>query len=72
MNEQQGPLQNPSLIGKQGNLSQLGGEFVFVDGTCTFVNRMKNTEDRESRLLFARFHVLITNGILQMHPLRNS
>ncbi|KAH6910934.1 AhpC/TSA antioxidant enzyme-domain-containing protein [Coprinopsis sp. MPI-PUGE-AT-0042] len=41
----QGPLQNPGLIGKQGNLSQLGGEFVFENGACTFVNRMKNTED---------------------------
>ncbi|KAG5642315.1 hypothetical protein DXG03_003017 [Asterophora parasitica] len=24
-----GPLKNPSLIGKQGNISQLGGDFVF-------------------------------------------
>ncbi|KIM57773.1 hypothetical protein SCLCIDRAFT_1120718 [Scleroderma citrinum Foug A] len=41
-----GPLKNPLLIGKQGNISQLGGEFVFdSDLTCTFVHRMKHTED---------------------------
>ncbi|KAI6031006.1 AhpC/TSA antioxidant enzyme-domain-containing protein, partial [Pisolithus marmoratus] len=41
-----GPLKNPSLIGKQGNISQLGGEFVFdSDTTCTFAHRMKHTED---------------------------
>jgi hypothetical protein len=26
---QNGPLKNPSLIGKQGNISQLGGELIF-------------------------------------------
>ncbi|KAK0432617.1 AhpC/TSA antioxidant enzyme-domain-containing protein [Armillaria borealis] len=41
-----GPLKNPSLIGKQGNISQLGGDFVFGPGKeCTFVSRMQNTED---------------------------
>ncbi|KAL4070316.1 AhpC/TSA antioxidant enzyme-domain-containing protein [Scleroderma citrinum] len=44
-----GPLKNPSLIGKQGNISQLGGEFVFNSGksnlTCIFAHRMKHTED---------------------------
>ncbi|KAL4068852.1 AhpC/TSA antioxidant enzyme-domain-containing protein [Scleroderma yunnanense] len=41
-----GPLKNPSLIGKQGNISQLGGEFVFnSDLTCIFAHRMKHTED---------------------------
>ncbi|KAI6154227.1 AhpC/TSA antioxidant enzyme-domain-containing protein [Pisolithus tinctorius] len=41
-----GPLKNPSLIGKQGKISQLGGEFVFdSDITCTFAFRMKHTED---------------------------
>ncbi|PBK64337.1 hypothetical protein ARMSODRAFT_962158 [Armillaria solidipes] len=41
-----GPLKSPSLIGKQGNISQLGGDFVFGPGKeCTFVSRMQNTED---------------------------
>ncbi|KAK0215142.1 AhpC/TSA antioxidant enzyme-domain-containing protein [Armillaria fumosa] len=41
-----GPLKRPSLIGKQGNISQLGGEFVFGPGKeCTFASRMQNTED---------------------------
>ncbi|GLB43806.1 putative ahpC/TSA antioxidant enzyme [Lyophyllum shimeji] len=41
-----GPLKHPSLIGKQGNISQLGGEFVFGPGLqCTFASRMKHTED---------------------------
>ncbi|KAI6031147.1 AhpC/TSA antioxidant enzyme-domain-containing protein [Pisolithus microcarpus] len=41
-----GPLKNISLIGKQGKISQLGGEFVFdSDVTCTFAHRMKHTED---------------------------
>lgn len=30
--QQNGPLKNPSLIGKQGNISQLGGEFVLGPG----------------------------------------
>jgi hypothetical protein len=29
---QRGPIQNPSMIGKNGNVSQLGGEFVFGPG----------------------------------------
>ncbi|KAF8079404.1 AhpC/TSA antioxidant enzyme-domain-containing protein [Lyophyllum atratum] len=41
-----GPLKNPSLIGKQGNISQLGGEFIFGPGLqCNFAARMKHTED---------------------------
>ncbi|KAI6120990.1 AhpC/TSA antioxidant enzyme-domain-containing protein [Pisolithus croceorrhizus] len=41
-----GPLKNLSLIGKQGNISQLGGEFVFdSDVTCIFAHRMKHSED---------------------------
>ncbi|KAH7886410.1 AhpC/TSA antioxidant enzyme-domain-containing protein [Phlebopus sp. FC_14] len=41
-----GPLKNPSLIGKQGNISQLGGEFVFGLGpTCTYASRMQHTQD---------------------------
>lgn len=49
---QRGPLKNPSLIGKQGKLSQLGGDFIFGPGnTCSFASRMRHTEDRESSLL---------------------
>lgn len=41
-----GPLQHPTLIGKQGNISQLGGEFIFGPGNqCTFSYRMQHTED---------------------------
>ncbi|TFK66430.1 hypothetical protein BDN72DRAFT_961750 [Pluteus cervinus] len=41
-----GPVKNPTLLGKQGNLSQLGGEFVLGPGpTCTFAYRMQHTED---------------------------
>ncbi|KAF9225106.1 hypothetical protein BS17DRAFT_750569 [Gyrodon lividus] len=41
-----GPLKNPSLIGKQGNISQLGGEFIFEPGPkCTFASRMQHTQD---------------------------
>ncbi|KAI0275467.1 AhpC/TSA antioxidant enzyme-domain-containing protein [Gloeopeniophorella convolvens] len=41
-----GPLKNPSHIGKQGNISQLGGDFVFGPGTtCSYSSRMKHTED---------------------------
>ncbi|KAK0202291.1 AhpC/TSA antioxidant enzyme-domain-containing protein [Desarmillaria ectypa] len=41
-----GPLKNPSLIGKQGKISQLGGDFVFGPGKeCIFASRMQNTED---------------------------
>ncbi|KAI0707772.1 AhpC/TSA antioxidant enzyme-domain-containing protein [Earliella scabrosa] len=36
----------PTLIGKQGNISQNGGEFIFGPGeTCTFASRMRHTED---------------------------
>ncbi|KAH8099864.1 AhpC/TSA antioxidant enzyme-domain-containing protein [Cristinia sonorae] len=42
----QGPLKSPHHLGKQGNISQLGGDFVFnQDGQCTFASRMKHTED---------------------------
>ncbi|KZT02065.1 uncharacterized protein LAESUDRAFT_662670 [Laetiporus sulphureus 93-53] len=41
-----GPFKNPQLIGKQGNISQLGGDFIFGPGeTCSFASRMKHTED---------------------------
>ncbi|KAG6915938.1 hypothetical protein DXG01_009204 [Tephrocybe rancida] len=41
-----GPLTHPNLIGKQGNISQLGGEFVFGPGlSCSFAWRMQHTED---------------------------
>ncbi|PFH47210.1 hypothetical protein AMATHDRAFT_77308 [Amanita thiersii Skay4041] len=41
-----GPLKHPSLIGKQGNISQLGGEFILGPGnTCSFASRMQHTED---------------------------
>ncbi|KAG7443868.1 uncharacterized protein BT62DRAFT_971657 [Guyanagaster necrorhizus] len=41
-----GPLQTPGLIGKQGNISQLGGDFVFGPGKhCIFASRMQHTED---------------------------
>ncbi|KAJ7583358.1 AhpC/TSA antioxidant enzyme-domain-containing protein [Mycena floridula] len=42
----QGPLKHLSLVGKQGNISQLGGDFVFGPGnTCSFAHRMRHTED---------------------------
>ncbi|RPD66482.1 hypothetical protein L227DRAFT_649199 [Lentinus tigrinus ALCF2SS1-6] len=42
----QGPLKNPQHVGKQGNISQLGGDFVFGPGeTCTYAWRMRHTED---------------------------
>jgi len=41
-----GPLKNPRLIGKQGNIAQLGGEFFFGPGDqCSFASRMEHTED---------------------------
>ncbi|KIM38278.1 hypothetical protein M413DRAFT_448014 [Hebeloma cylindrosporum] len=41
-----GPIKNPSLIGKQGNISQLGGDFIFGPGnTCSLASRMQHTED---------------------------
>lgn len=42
-----GPLQHPTLVGKQGNISQLGGDFILGPGNvCSFAHRMQNTEDR--------------------------
>ncbi|KAH9926481.1 AhpC/TSA antioxidant enzyme-domain-containing protein [Fomitopsis serialis] len=42
----QGPLKTPQHIGKQGKISQLGGDFVFGPGeTCSFASRMRHTED---------------------------
>ncbi|GJE89554.1 AhpC/TSA antioxidant enzyme family protein [Phanerochaete sordida] len=39
-------LKAPHHLGKQGNLSQLGGEFIFGPGNqCTYASRMKHTED---------------------------
>ncbi|KAN0107714.1 AhpC/TSA antioxidant enzyme domain containing protein [Russula decolorans] len=41
-----GPLKNPSHIGKQGNISQLGGDFILGPGVaCSFMSRMRHTED---------------------------
>ncbi|KLO15810.1 hypothetical protein SCHPADRAFT_870601 [Schizopora paradoxa] len=41
-----GPLQNPLSIGKQGNISQLGGDFVFGPGIqCSYARPMKHTQD---------------------------
>jgi hypothetical protein len=31
---QQGPLKHPEHIGKQGNIHQLGGDFIFGPGAC--------------------------------------
>jgi len=39
-------LPNLSLVGKQGDISQLGGDFIFGPGQeCTFASRMEHTED---------------------------
>jgi len=41
-----GPLKNPALVGKQGNILQLGGEFIIGPGNqCTYAYRMQHTED---------------------------
>ncbi|KAJ7714360.1 AhpC/TSA antioxidant enzyme-domain-containing protein [Mycena metata] len=41
-----GPMKAPSLMGKQGPIRQLGGDFVFGPGNqCTFAHRMRHTED---------------------------
>ncbi|KAI0780580.1 AhpC/TSA antioxidant enzyme-domain-containing protein [Trametes elegans] len=41
-----GGLKNPLFVGKQGNISQLGGDFIFGPGeTCSYASRMKHTED---------------------------
>jgi len=41
-----GPLKNPSHVGKQGNISQNGGDFVFGPGaSCSYSSRMRHTED---------------------------
>jgi len=41
-----GPIKNPTLIGKQGNISQLGGDFIFGPGnTCSLASRMRHTQD---------------------------
>ncbi|KAJ7188756.1 AhpC/TSA antioxidant enzyme-domain-containing protein [Mycena filopes] len=41
-----GPFTDPTLIGKQGNFSQLGGDYIFGPGNqCTFARRMRHTED---------------------------
>ncbi|KIJ31385.1 hypothetical protein M422DRAFT_266914 [Sphaerobolus stellatus SS14] len=39
-------LKNPAHLGKQGNISQLGGEFIFGPGNiCSFGHHMRHTED---------------------------
>ncbi|KAJ3574268.1 hypothetical protein NP233_g1869 [Leucocoprinus birnbaumii] len=41
-----GPVSHPNLIGKSGNISQLGGEFILGPGNvCSFASRMQHTED---------------------------
>ncbi|GBE77205.1 AhpC/TSA antioxidant enzyme-domain-containing protein [Sparassis latifolia] len=42
-----GPIKNPTRIGKQGNISQLGGDFIFgpQGEKCLFASRMHHTED---------------------------
>jgi hypothetical protein len=41
-----GPMKNPFLIGKQGKLSQLGGDFIFGPGNqCSFASHMQHTQD---------------------------
>ncbi|KAJ3479110.1 hypothetical protein NLI96_g9292 [Meripilus lineatus] len=41
-----GPVKHPGSIGKQGNISQLGGEFLFGPGRqCIYASRMEHTED---------------------------
>ncbi|PCH34359.1 hypothetical protein WOLCODRAFT_160820 [Wolfiporia cocos MD-104 SS10] len=41
-----GPLKNPQHIGKQGDISQLGGDFILGPGNvCAFASRMQHTED---------------------------
>ncbi|KAI0822744.1 AhpC/TSA antioxidant enzyme-domain-containing protein [Trametes gibbosa] len=41
-----GPLKKPQYIGKQGNISQLGGDFIFGPGeACSYASRMRHTED---------------------------
>ncbi|KAJ7030022.1 hypothetical protein C8F04DRAFT_1211834 [Mycena alexandri] len=37
-----GPMKDPTLIGKQGNFSQLGGDFVFGPGNqCSFAHHIE-------------------------------
>jgi len=39
-------LKNPLHWGKQGNISQLGGEFILgPKNTCSFEHKMQHTED---------------------------
>ncbi|KAL5494569.1 hypothetical protein ACEPAI_30 [Sanghuangporus weigelae] len=41
-----GPITHPLQLGKQGNISQLGGDFIFGPGnTCHFTHLMEHTED---------------------------
>ncbi|KAL5519655.1 hypothetical protein ACEPAH_1338 [Sanghuangporus vaninii] len=41
-----GPITHPLQLGKQGNFSQLGGDFIFGPGnTCHFAHLMEHTED---------------------------
>jgi len=43
-------FQSPTHIGKQGNMGQLGGDFVFGPGQqCTFAHRMIHVEDHTDR-----------------------
>ncbi|KAH9942951.1 hypothetical protein B0H21DRAFT_749119 [Amylocystis lapponica] len=41
-----GPLKNPLHIGKQGKISQLGGDIILGPGEqCSYASRMQHTED---------------------------
>ncbi|KAH9984087.1 hypothetical protein BJV74DRAFT_591176 [Russula compacta] len=41
-----GPFKSPSHIGKQGKISQLGGDLILGSGiTCSYLSRMRHTED---------------------------
>ncbi|KAF7428642.1 hypothetical protein PC9H_007869 [Pleurotus ostreatus] len=41
-----GPLSHPTLLGKQGNITQLGGDFILGPGPkCSYASCMQNTAD---------------------------
>ncbi|KAJ7350599.1 AhpC/TSA antioxidant enzyme-domain-containing protein [Mycena albidolilacea] len=56
-----GPLKDPSLLGKQGNFGQIGGDWVFGPGNqCTFAHRMQNTQDHvEVKVLMKAASVIL-------------
>jgi hypothetical protein len=58
---QRGPVSRPWMIGKQGHILQLGGEFIFDDDgkTCKYASRMQHTEDR--KIFFNTPHSIVNN-----------